>query len=294
MLDYPSIAAMAAVVREGTFERAATALGITPSAVSQRVRGLEERLGSILINRGHPCEPTALGRDLCAHYDQVRLLEYDLAPRLRSPAPPPVLPIAVNADSFATWFHLAIAAFGHTEGVSLDFKLDDEAHTADRLRRGEVLAAVSADPEPVQGCKTIALGALHYAACASPAFMARYFSADVTPQTLAHAPYLRFDRRDFQQARWAREAHQVELTAPTHWVPSTHGFLDLTLTGLGWGLQPLTMVKPHLASGRLIELQPCLRMKVKLYWIVARLQAGLLHQLTDSVRAIAAQELQQD
>lgn len=294
MLDYPSLAAIAAVVREGTFERAAAALGMTPSAVSQRVRGLEERLGSILINRGHPCEPTPLGRDLCAHYDQVRLLEHDLAPVLNLAAAPPVLAIAVNADSFATWFHLAIAAFGQTDGVSLDFKLDDEAHTADRLRRGEVLAAVSADPTPVQGCKTIELGVLPYAACASPAFVARYFNKGVNPQALAHAPYLRFDRRDFQQARWAREAYHVELTAPTHWVPSTHGFLDFTLSGLGWGLQPLTMVKPHLASGRLLELQPGLRLKVKLYWIVARLQAGLLRQLTESVRAVAAQELQQD
>ncbi len=42
MLDYASIAAVAAIVREGTFERGAASLGITPSAISQRVRGLEE------------------------------------------------------------------------------------------------------------------------------------------------------------------------------------------------------------------------------------------------------------
>ena len=35
MLDYPALAAIAAVVREGSFERAAERLGITPSAVSQ-------------------------------------------------------------------------------------------------------------------------------------------------------------------------------------------------------------------------------------------------------------------
>lgn len=291
MLDYSSLAAVAAVVREGTFERAATTLGMTPSAVSQRVRGLEDRLGSILINRGHPCEATLLGRELCAHYDRVRLLEQDLSLVFPPATAPPILPIAVNADSFATWFHKAVAAFGQEANLSLDFKLDDEAHTAERLRRGEVLAAVSADPKPVPGCKTIALGALRYVACASPDFMARYFGDAVQAETLAHAPCLRFDRRDELQARWLLQAHQHELNAPIHFVPSTHGFLDLALAGIAWGMQPLSLVKTHLKAGRLVELPPHLRLDVQLYWIVTRLHASALRHLTAAVRGVAAQEL---
>ncbi|MEI8171784.1 MAG: LysR family transcriptional regulator, partial [Rhodoferax sp.] len=45
MLDYASLSALTAVVREGSFERAARALHVTPSAVSQRIRLLEERIG---------------------------------------------------------------------------------------------------------------------------------------------------------------------------------------------------------------------------------------------------------
>ncbi|MDT9600848.1 LysR family transcriptional regulator [Sphingosinicella rhizophila] len=86
VLDYASIAAVAAIVREGSFERGAALLGITPSALSQRVRGFEERLGAILLVRGQPCEPTELGRTLCAHLDRVSLLEHDLAPSLGSSA----------------------------------------------------------------------------------------------------------------------------------------------------------------------------------------------------------------
>lgn len=291
MLDYASLSAVAAVVREGTFDRAATALGMTPSAVSQRVRGLEERLGSILINRGQPCEATSLGRELCAHYDRVRLLEQDLNPLFTPAFAPPRLAVAVNADSFATWFHIAVAAFGRESRVSLDFKLDDEAHTAERLRRGEVVAAVSADPKPVPGCKTMALGALRYVACASPDFMMRYFSQGVEKAALTRAPFLRFDRRDQLQTRWAREAYQVELTAPVHWVPSTHGFLDLTLAGLAWAMQPLPLVEAHLEAGRLIELPPGLRLDVQLYWIVTRLHAEALRQLTHAVCLVAAQDL---
>jgi LysR family transcriptional regulator (chromosome initiation inhibitor) len=296
VLDYPALAAIAAVIREGSFERAADRLGITPSAVSQRVRGFEERLGTILIVRGQPCTPTDLGRALCAHFDRVQLLEAELAPALapngEGKGPPLTLKVAVNADSLATWFPPAAAAFARGTGMLLDLTLEDEAHTADRLRSGEVLAAVTADPEPVQGCKTIVLGALRYAACASPDFMQRHFSDGVNADTVTKAPHLRFDRRDFLQARWAREAQGVELRAPVHWVPSTQGFLDLALAGLAWGLQPDPLARPHIAAGRLVELPPALPIEVKLYWTVARLHATSLRALTDAVHKAASKSLQ--
>lgn len=290
MLDYPSLAAVAAVVREGTFERAAAALGITPSAVSQRVRGVEERLGAILIVRGQPCLPTALGRTLCAHLDRVRLLEHDLAPALGPAAGAGerlTVPVAVNADSLATWFPTAAATFARATQATLDIALDDEAHTAARLRSGEVLAAVTAEREPVPGCRTLPLGALAYAACASPDFMARHFPDGVTASALEAAPCLRFDRRDFLQARWAQATLGVERLGPVHWVPSTHGFLDLTRLGLGWGLHPVVMVEAEIDAGRLIELVPGQRSAVPLYWTVTRLHAGALSQLTRAVRAAA-------
>lgn len=298
MLDYSSIAAVAAVIREGSFERGAAALGITPSAISQRVRGLEERLGAILIVRGQPCEPTELGRRLCDHLERVRLLEHDIAPALGkalgSGTKPLTVRIAVNADSLATWFPLAAATFGREQGVALDITLDDEAHTADRLRANEVIAAVTADPEPVQGCKTVRLGAMRYVACASPAFVERHFPQGVDADALQQAPHLQFSRRDAMQHRWASEAYGIELAAPVHWVPSTHGFLGLVLAGLGWSLQPLSLVRDHLNTGELTELEPGVRIAVALYWTAARLHATTLSRLTHAVIAAASNGLEAD
>ncbi len=62
MLDYASLSTVATVVREGSFERAARALNVTTSAVSQRIKHLEERLGSILIIRGQPCRAIEVGQ----------------------------------------------------------------------------------------------------------------------------------------------------------------------------------------------------------------------------------------
>ena len=294
MLDYPALAAVACVAREGSFERAAERLGITPSAVSQRVRALEERLGSILIVRGQPCVATELGHRLCAHVDQVQLLEAELAPALALPMDTPVtLRIAVNSDSIATWFPQAAADFARATGYLLDFMIEDEEVTANRLRSGEVLAAVSADPGAVQGCKTIELGSLEYQACCSPEFAARYFPDGVTGESLSRAPCLRFEGRDGVQARWARESHGLALNGPMHWVPSTYGFLNFALAGMAWGMHPAMILRPLVEQGLLVELTPDTPLRVKLYWTVTRLHASALKTLTDAVRRGAAEKLLQ-
>lgn len=292
MFDYASLAAVAAVAREGGFDKAAAVLGVTPSAVSQRVKGLEERLGAVLLTRGHPCRPTAVGAKLCAHVEQVRLLESDVIadlPKLADEASgPAVIRVAVNADSASTWFPAAAARFAAETGAMLDLVMEDEAHTADRLRSGEVLAAVTVEPAPVSGCRTYPLGAIDYVATASPDFMTRFFADGVDAATLQRAPMLRFDRRDNLQARWAQEALGVRLSSPVHWTPATQVMLELNLAGLGWAMTPLTLAEPHLAAGRLVEMSPHRRIAVALYWQRTRLAARLLDRLTSAVRAAAA------
>jgi LysR family transcriptional regulator (chromosome initiation inhibitor) len=143
----------------------------------------------------------------------------------------------------------------------------------------------------VQGCRAIPLGSLRYAACASADFVARFFPQGLTAAELTKAPCLRFDRRDGLQARWARETFGIELDAPTYTVASTHGFVDLALNGLAWGMQPIQLAEPHIAAGRLVELYPKTRIDVKLTWIVAGLPVRSVDLLTKAVRSSAQRAL---
>jgi LysR family transcriptional regulator (chromosome initiation inhibitor) len=297
MQDYATLAAVAAVVREGSFERAAAVLGVTPSAVSQRVRSLEDRLGAVLVKRGQPCTATTIGARLCAHVERVRLLESELAAALPGLTRSEIgngaatLRVAVNADSLCAWFMPPVAAFCTATGALVDLALAGEDHTAERLRTGEVLAAVTTMAVPVQGCRTTPLGALRYVATASPDFARRWFAHGVNAQTLAVAPVLRFDRNDHLQARWATAALDVALAAPTHWVPSSHGFIDATLAGLGWAMNPLSMVADHFETGRLVELVPGTFLNVPLHWQCMRIGTQLLDGLTKAVIAAARRSL---
>ena len=295
MIDYAAARAVALVVQTGSFDAAARALNVTPSAVSQRVRNLEERIGAVLIERASPCVATEKGAWLCRHMERVGMLEHALLAQLPGigggDVSPVTLSLATNADSLGTWFLPAVAAFTSGSDYLLNIALDDEEHTADWLRSGRVVAAVTALAQPVQGCSVRPLGVMRYVATASPAYMQRHFPEGVNATGLAHAPALTFNQKDRLQQGWARQAFGEEIAFPTHWLPSTQGFLDASIAGLGWALNPVQLVEGHLAAGRLVALVPDATLDRPLYWQVNRLAAGQLSALTQAITRAARSAL---
>ncbi len=297
MLDYPAALAAAMVVQTGSFEAAARELNVTPSAVSQRVKQLEERLGVVLIERGLPCTATPKGEWLCRHMEHVGMLEKELTQQLpglvipERPAQKVTLNIATNADSLGTWFLKAVAPFARKADYLLNIAIDDQDYTAEWLQRGRVLAAVTSLKRPVQGCHVTPLGRLRYRATANPQFVARYFSSGVTAGALAQAPGLIFNQKDRLQHDWIRRAVGKTIAYPAHWLPSTQSFVEACLLGMGWGLNPEQLVKHHLASGKLVELVPGAILDVPLYWQVSRLARDRLSALSQDIVAVARREL---
>jgi LysR family transcriptional regulator (chromosome initiation inhibitor) len=293
MLDYALLDALAAVVRHGSFDRAAAALNVTPSAVSQRVKLLEERVGSVLVKRGQPCTATRSGALLCRHTERVQLLEAELNGRMPElPGallePWPTLRVAVNDDSVGTWFIDAVADFCVERGMLLDLVIDDQDHTAQRIRDGSVQGAVTTQSEPVQGCRSTRLGRMRYLAVCTPAFYARYFGEGISRDTLNGAPCVDFNPKDQLQARFVRKITRAEVDAPTHWIPHVSGFLRACATGLGWGMCPERMIAAQLESGELIDMAPGKHLDVDLYWQSWRLSIGWLDDFGAALRKRSA------
>ncbi len=287
MLDYSALSALAAVIREGSFERAARALHVTPSAISQRIRLLEERVGCALVVRDQPCRATEIGRRLCQHVDHVQLIEQELHDTLPALAPQGAarvsLPIAVNADSLATWAAPAISAFAAENPVLMDVAVDDQDYTAEWLRSGAVLAAVTATARPAPGCNSRPLGAIRYLAAASPAFIQRHFAGGVRAGSLAKAPSLVFNTKDELQARWVRRLCRRHVELPRHTLPSSQAFVTAAVAGMGWGMHPQALIARHLENGSLVELVPDTALDVPLYWQHARAASGVLDRLNRSI-----------
>lgn len=289
-LDYAHLQALAAILHNGSFEAAAAELGITQSAVSQRLKLLEDRVGTLLVRRGQPCTGTDTGRRLAAHATNVGLLEQDLAQDLDALVPSRDTPvrIAVNADSVATWF---LPALADVTGLLFDLVVDDQEYSADWLRRGEVAAAITSHDRAVSGCDCHPLGNLRYVATASPDYMQRHFPDGVTRKALAQAPMLRFDRKDYLQSRWIEAHVGGRINPPSHRLPSSQGFVEASLLGLGWGMNPELLVQGHIATGRLVPLLPDATYDTPLYWQCSRLLGDALTPLTRAVRSEARRVL---
>ncbi len=289
MFENPLLAALSAVHRRGSFDLAAASLGLTPSAVSQRIKALEDRVGTLLVRRGQPCEATAIGLRLIRHHDEVALLDRALSRDLPGPAAgPATVRIAVNADSLATW---VVSALAQVDGMLFDVAIEDQDHSQDLLRRGDVAAAITSDPGPIQGCDSIPLGSLRYRATASPAYCARWMPEGPTPAALARAPSLSFFDKDRLQANWAQRQTGRRFALPAHRMASTHAFVDATLAGLAWAMNPEPLVATHLAAGRLVELAPDSPLDVPLHWQFSRLTSEAILPLTRALKKAAALHL---
>jgi LysR family transcriptional regulator (chromosome initiation inhibitor) len=280
---------VAAVVDEGTLDAAARKLHISPSAVSQRIKALEREVGRVLLVRSKPARATEAGTVVIRLARQLALLEHDARTALGGEgedAPQRVtVPLAVNADSLATWFLPSLARLAHEHPVTFELHRDDQDYTTGQLEEGLVMGAVTSQAEAVAGCSVVPIGTMVYRAVAQPGFAATWFPKGATPDALAVAPVVDFNRKDELQTDWL-VARGVEPAAPPrHHVPSSADFAAAVRLGMGWGMLPPFQADGDLAAGRLVDLggPP---IDVRLYWQQWNLRSGLL----DAVGAAIVEE----
>ncbi|MFD7056551.1 LysR family transcriptional regulator ArgP [Streptomyces mirabilis] len=299
MTDLPldQVRTLLAVVDEGTFDAAAAALHVTPSAVSQRVKALEQRTGRVLLMRTKPVRATESGEVVVRFARRLARLERDARTELgmSEAGEPTRLSIAVNADSLATWFLPALTRVPRELRLCFELRREDENHTAALLREGVVMAAVTSWPDPVAGCSVRALGRMRYLAVAVPDFAGRWLGAgtDAAPDELiADAPVVTFDRNDDLQDEFVRGLGVGPgASALRHFMPTSEGFVDAVVAGLGWGMVPEVQAEPLLRAGRLVRLAPDRIVDVPLFWQQWKLDFPALAAVAEAVAAVAAETL---
>jgi len=283
MFDYKLIEALAMVARDGGFDKAAKALNITQSAVSQRVKLLEEQAGQVLLARTTPPRATKAGRKMLKHYLQVERLENDLIAEMDERADKGFasMTLGINADSLATWLLDAIRPFLLRERVLLDIRVDDQEQTHRLLKDGDVLGCVSTQDQPMQGCRIDYIGRMQYRMLAAPEFAARWFPKGLTIEDAGRAPALMFNRKDELHRKLLRQAlGALPAFIPTHYVPSAEKFAELIASGLACGMLPDQQSAPWVRDGRMVDLAPGHHVPVQLYWHCWNLKSALLEKLT--------------
>lgn len=281
------LATLAAIADRGTFEAAAQTLHVTPSAISQRMRALESSVGRVLVRRGAPCELTDAGAVLLRLARQRALLGAELRRDLAAlgvgegPDAPVRLPIAVNADSLATWFGPVLAAAGEWGDVALELRVEDQGYSAELLRRGDVLGAITSDPTPVQGCSVQRIGTMRYRPAATRE-LAEIWRRGRGYDWAAMPVLVYNDKDDLQHAVLRRRG--VDRPRVEHRMPTSHDFLRAVRHGLGWGMLPDSQLDEPESAG-LVVLTKTDRAVVPLHWMRWRLESPVLDRIGDEIAA---------
>jgi LysR family transcriptional regulator (chromosome initiation inhibitor) len=198
--------------------------------------------------------------------------------------------IAVNADSLATWFLPAIERACDQLPISVELHREDQDHTAELLRQGLVMAAVTSSPQPVPGCRVHKLGSMRYRPTASPEFISRWLPEGATLGALGTAPSVIFDRKDDLQDRYLRRLRiRPGPNLARHYVPSSEAFVEAVALGLGWGMIPeaQSLAQP----ARLVDVDPEHPIDVPLFWQQWKLDSPALTALSAAVTGAAQETL---
>lgn len=287
MIDYRLLQALAAVFEQGGFEKAAQALHLTQSAVSQRIKQLESQLGQPLLFRSTPPKPTLMGERLLNHLQQVKQMEASLG--LAIDPEDLIIRITVNADSLATWLPESLIIEEY-QNLRFDISVEDQAVGLRRMKQGEVMACLCDSAIPVNGGACIALGTMRYRALASPDFIERLNLQVLDTQRLLYAPCLVYSRDDALQHRFMAAMTGAE-PKTIHLLPSSEGFVKAALAGLGFGMMPELQVKDLIDNGQLVDVVPGYAQDISLYWHFWQAESPVMAQVRQSVIKAAQRHL---
>ncbi|KGJ89066.1 ArgP/LysG family DNA-binding transcriptional regulator [Colwellia psychrerythraea] len=292
--DYKLLAALADVIELQSFELAAQKLFISQSAISQRIKALEEHIGQPVLIRNQPIIATAAGEKLLSHYKKIKQLEHELVPILfpDKPIKPMKVSLAINADSIATWFIDAITPVLKNHLVELNLIIEHEERTLDKLRSGQAIGAVSVIEQPLKGYRSFKLGEMEYCLVASKTFAQKYFPDGVNQSSLKMAPAISYDHKDDMHVRYiAKHFNLAASEYYCHSVRSSEAFVALVKQSVAYCLLPKLQIEQELNSGQLINLCPDQELVETLYWHSWVLVKGVNKQISEQIVSFGRKKL---
>lgn len=282
-IDYKLIRILDLVIKEQGFEKAAARLDVTQSAVSQRIKQLENEFGELVISRTTPPKPTELGKKLIKLLYHVNLMERDIFDNDYGNIE--IIPISINADSLATWFLPAIKDVLEDAQFRLHIEVDDETLTLNHLISGNVLGAISTQGKPIINGKCDYIGCLDYIFVATPTFAKHYFPDGVTKESLLRAPVISFSSNSDQHHLFLQEYFEITPgNLVSHIVPSSEAYIQLILQHSACCMVPKQQIKEELESQEIINLMPELLQQKKLYWHRYNLESEPIRRLTKAIK----------
>ncbi|MBK6804134.1 MAG: LysR family transcriptional regulator [Betaproteobacteria bacterium] len=241
------------VWRLGSFTAAAERLHSTQSAISMRIRDLEEALGQELFDRtARAARLTTKGQELVGYAERVMELMAEIKARIGDPTiVSGIVRIGVTEYVALTWLpDLVRELNARFPRVTLEMNVDLTLSLLDKLSGGEIDLAMLPGPIVQPGLRNISLGFVEFAWMASPAL--KIPDRPLTPRDLDNWPILTLSKTSnlyAQLERWFEESGAVGRRTDT--CNSLSVLASWTISGLGIGYLPIEHFGRDIRAGRL-------------------------------------------
>lgn len=251
-----TIELIGAVHRTGSMAAAAREMGVVPSALTYRIRQVEDALDVLLFDRSsRQAKLTEAGKELLREGTRL-LVELDaMANRVKRVATgwEPQLTLAVDSViSRTTVMELCEAFFTLAPPTRLRIREEALSGTLEALSSGQADLAIGVSMEPSlsKSLQSKPLGSIHFVYAVAPHHPLAEAPEPVTDAMLM--PYRAVAVADSVQ-RGSGLTVGLLGGQDIFTVPGMQEKLDAQLRGLGGGFLPEYLARPHIASGRLVE-----------------------------------------
>ncbi len=265
MIDYHALRALQAVIEYQSFDLAAKAIGISQSAVTQRIQNFESYLGKKLLVRNAPYHATEDGKSYLNLLRKVTSLENEIMEDFDTKKTRPTIKLAVNRDSLDLFFLDVLSDNKLSQVITLQIIADDQDNTLKYLKSGQVDMCISSESKPLPNHTTTHLGDMVYSLVCSKKFYQRHFKDGVNKNSLAQAPLVVFDKYDKAQHTYLKENFKIDKITKINLMPSVPSFKKAILGGFGYGLLPFIDMEKEMKKKQLVQLNPVKDFSVPLY-----------------------------
>ena len=256
VLTPDALALVQAVADQGSFAAAARELGLVPSAVTYRIRQIEDALDVLLFDRSsRQARLTAAGNELLCAGQQL-LQDIDaMAHRVRRVATGWEAEFTVAIDtalSCSTVMELAESFYALQPTTRLRVREEALAGTLEALSSGraDLALGVVVEPGTTPGIQSHELGDMLMVYCVAP-----HHPLASAPEPIGDDVLIRHRAvavADSTQQRSNAVTLGLLAGQDVFTVPSMRAKLDAQLRGLGGGFLPEPMARPYVESGRLV------------------------------------------
>ena len=247
------------VVRTRNFTAAADSLGVTPSAISKQISGLEERLGVRLLNRTtRSVSPTEAGQLFYQHCENIlesiaeaeRLVtDFDITPKGR-----------LRITAMANFGRRELARMLNDFALvypDISFELYISDRPVDIVQEGfDFALRIGTQEDSRLIAKPVAKQSI--IVCASPAYLAKW-GTPLSFEDITNHRMLVISNAEYARANWLREfekSHSFSINAVERKL--TVNDIDLAyeacLQGMGITALPSYIAERHVRSGELVRL----------------------------------------